>query len=97
MKQLKMVSVGGFILLLLCSSIVYGDDSTTKSSQIIQASPDYQITSIPAAPISLIAKPTSSSRFRRKEGKEIALTLKTPEKIRELQRKLYQRAKQEKL
>jgi len=61
MKQLKMMSVGAFILLLLFSSIVYGGDSTTKSSQIIQASPDYQITSMPAAPLSLISKPTSSS------------------------------------
>jgi hypothetical protein len=61
MKQLKMMSVGAFILLLLFSSIVYGGDSTTKSLQIIQASPDYQITSIPAAPLSLISKPTSSS------------------------------------
>lgn len=37
-----------------------------------------------------------SSRFQRREGKEIAVTLKTPEKIRELQRKLYRKAKQEK-
>jgi RNA-directed DNA polymerase len=36
------------------------------------------------------------SRFRRKEGKEIAGMLKTPEKIREFQRKLYRKAKQEK-
>ncbi len=33
--------------------------------------------------------------FQRKEGKEIAIMLKTPEKIREFQRKLYQKAKQE--
>ncbi len=33
--------------------------------------------------------------FRRKEVKEIAIMLKTPEKIREFQRKLYQKAKQE--
>ena len=37
-----------------------------------------------------------SSRFRRGEGKEIAIVLKTPEKIRQLQRKLYRKAKQQK-
>jgi hypothetical protein len=36
------------------------------------------------------------SRFRRSEGKGIAQSvLETPEKIRELQRKLYRKAKQE--
>ncbi|MGR3179180.1 MAG: hypothetical protein ACUZ8E_14100 [Candidatus Anammoxibacter sp.] len=33
--------------------------------------------------------------FRRKEGMGIAIMLKTPEKIQEFQRKLYQKAKQE--
>src|SRR5208283_3302055 len=36
------------------------------------------------------------SGFRRSKGKGIAVMLKTPEKIRELQRKLYRKAKQEK-
>ena len=36
------------------------------------------------------------SCFRRSKGKGIAVMLKTPEKIRELQRKLYRKAKQEK-
>jgi len=36
-----------------------------------------------------------SSRFRRSKGKEIARRLETPEKVRELQRKLYWKAKQE--
>jgi group II intron reverse transcriptase/maturase len=36
------------------------------------------------------------SCFRRSEGKEIAIVLKTPEKIRQLLRKLYRKAKQEK-
>ena len=34
-----------------------------------------------------------SSCFRRREGQEIAVTLETPDRIRELQRKLCQRAK----
>ena len=33
--------------------------------------------------------------FRRREGQEIAVTLETPDRIRELQRKLYRKAKQE--